>query len=129
MHVLTVDDEDNKKETIQKITVSEKYHAHTGSSTSGGGCYTQVVNHTHSNTCKAICGGTYHYVGTYEGTIHYKCNRCGTKKYPSTNVGSAYYGECQQRVGSYVCGIPEGTSYKLSCGKTETTIDKYKVSY
>lgn len=73
--------------------------------------------------------GTYRYIGTWDGTIHMQCNKCGEKKYPpSVAAGEAAYNPCSERTGDYVCGIPT-TSYALDCGKTVETIEGYKVSY
>ena len=59
LHILTVDKAGNKKETISKpIKVVANTHTHTGSSSTGGGCYTTPVYHQHTGS-SSTGGGCY----------------------------------------------------------------------
>ena len=57
LHVLTIDKAGNKRETISKaVSMVANKHSHTGSSSSGGGCYTTPVYHKHvGNTTGGGC--------------------------------------------------------------------------
>ncbi|MFR2534754.1 MAG: hypothetical protein ACLS95_05960 [Clostridia bacterium] len=57
LHVLTIDKAGNKRETISKaVSMVANKHSHTGSSSSGGGCYTTPVYHKHAgNTAGGGC--------------------------------------------------------------------------
>ena len=64
LHVLTIDKAGNRKETISAgITMRINRHKHTGSSSSGGGCYNIPVYHKHSGS--STSGG-----GCYTATYH-----------------------------------------------------------
>ena len=59
LHVLTIDKAGNKRETISKaVSMVANKHSHTGSSSSGGGCYTTPVYHKH-NGSSTTGGGCY----------------------------------------------------------------------
>lgn len=81
------------------------YHVHTGSSSSKGGCYTvehKTTNTWTSTTCCASCG---------EG--------------PNAHYAGNPYGAC----GSFNPNWSETkTTWKLGCGKDETTIDSYNLT-
>ena len=121
VHVLTIDNAGNKNETIsQAITLQQNSHKHTGNSSSGGGCYTQEIVHTHTNACYTVqyCGG---YIGG-EGITH--CGTCDDVYYPP------HGNYCTRVVGKRLtCTTPE-KMYEINCGKTEgVTIDSYTISY
>ena len=123
LHVLSVDSTGIKKETIKgPIKVTAKTHVHTGSSSSGGGCYT---NHQYSQ-------------GTWQGTRgswspgqsvnpSMKCPRCGSN-INTWDAGGGYtcWGCSNGNCGSYVGGYNYWT---VGCGKNETTIEGYNVSF
>ncbi len=76
-------------------------HVHTGSSSSGGGCY-QAVYHSHSDSCYTIerYEAGYSRGSSPEGWNYYHCDKCGTE-FRGTN-------------GWHNCSA---TSH-LTCGKT-----------
>lgn len=57
LHILTVDKEENRKETISnKISVIANYHIHSGNSTTGGSCYMTPVYHAHTGSATTGAG-------------------------------------------------------------------------
>ena len=93
-------------------------HQHTGSSTSGGGCYT--VAHTKTTSSKRACG-TFHRVSSGNDsngvmTYNYKCSTCGAYCgwQPSTNGGSDPEGTTH-----YVTSTSTSTYYTCGCELNE----------
>lgn len=120
--------------------ISYTYHQHTGSETSGGGCYTTRIYHSHDSSCYTQQTGwwvQYHRVdrcptcGNTRGWDSWHCDKCGAEI--DTGIGDCrdgsnnhYHSENNppdNRV--HVCGstltctIPVGRfmGYKLGCGK------------
>ena len=138
LHVLTVDNEGNPKETIKgPITVTANVHTHTGSSTTGGGCYNLPVYHTHSSSCNRTCTKTheYDYIGTYDGTIHAReyvyHSSCGQSREDRGVTYPASTNSWTERHTYIGCGISTSKvqSYSLNCGKNASSIDSYSVEY
>jgi hypothetical protein len=113
--------------TIKRHThIASCYHTHTGSSSSGGGCYTSPVYKAHSHTSaeQIWCAG----VVSSDGSGNWYCSNghCVTWY---VSVG-AMTTQCNIVVG-YTCGKTEGVRYEsdgveyynLDCGKSETTLD------
>ena len=138
LHVLTVDNAGNARETIKgPITVAAKYHTHTGNSTTGGGCYKKEVYHSHTDSCYTKCTGerVYQRSDWSEGnkcyTYTFKCYKCGGITYhKDVDLG---YSKANLPCGNKVLTCNKTTStitYELNCGKTEgKTIDSYTISY
>lgn len=118
IHTLTTDKYGRKQETIKgPITISAKYHAHTGNSSSGGGCYTSY----HAAT-KEKCG-TWNCISNVGGTVKFKCSKCGQEvtQYNVDTSGSGWgMGEHYKEKSAY---------YSRACGKDESTIEKYIIEY
>ena len=125
VHVLSIDNASNAIETVsQAISVTEKFHVHTGDSTNGGGCYGYhvPVYHYHRNEC-------------------FKCRVCGS--IGATGVGtpgsssSSSINRCLVcgNISTLVCGkdtstIDRYSGWNINCGKTEgVTPDAYEVSF
>lgn len=109
-------------------------HTHTGSSTSGGGCY----GNYHSG---ARCGSSLYYWETYTSPLSFNCSSCGigtcSGSYTydvyrcynghSVSVTRIWYWSCNYCGSSYVrppdsppssCSSTTSGYYSLSCGKT-----------
>lgn len=144
LHVLTVDDEENRGETISsKISVAANYHEHEGSPTTGGGCYTVEIRHSHTNSCYATCTVTTSGCrgeGNYNvnGMMHCPCtvthSSCGRGSYDSEHVhpddGNSHRGTSTSTHSYLRCSLGTGiTGYDLGCGKDETTVESYTINY
>ena len=142
LHVLSVDNAGNAKETIKgPIQITTKYHKHTGDATNGGGCYTTPVYkvHTHISSCYSTqtvrstcqCGA---YNGRYLENGAFVCMTCGHSGHGPGGICGASITSTQTII---VCGKTQGQryesegieNYSLSCGKTETTIEGYTITY
>ena len=81
LHILSIDNAGNAIEKISSaINITEKYHAHTGNATNGGGCYGNhvPVYHSHGDTCYSKCNGVYQNLTvSSQGVILYRCTVCG----------------------------------------------------
>ncbi len=126
------------------------YHSHSGSSSSGGGCYGTVVYkaHSHTSSCyKTVYRTAHNFAKTdhYDnaGHIYYKCTKgCGIGYYreywdPFTNdklegwlKGNGF--TCKGSTDRVLnCGKTAGTRYstegvdyyELNCGKTTSTVE------
>ena len=123
LHVLTIDNAGNAKETISGpiVVTPTKYHEHIGNNKEGGGCYKRVAK-TGTITMKGNSWGD----GTYDN--QFVCSACGkmvgrvglNPDGSTTNWGITTAG------GTHNCG---GTEIKLICGKTEKTIEECTITY
>ena len=92
LHVLTVDEEDNREETVSSlVSVTANYHAHTGNATSGGGCYTAPVYHAHTGSATSG-GGCYTTPVYHTHTGSTSGGGCYTVPVYHTHTGSASSG-------------------------------------
>ena len=142
LHVLSVDNAGNAKETIKgPIQITTKYHKHTGDATNGGGCYETPIYkvHTHISSCYSTqtvrstcqCGA---YNGRYLENGAFVCMTCGHSGHGPGGICGASITSTQTII---VCGKTQGQryesegieNYSLSCGKTETTIEGYTITY
>lgn len=119
------------------------YHTHSGSSSTGGGCYGQANYHTHTSSCwgTGSCGGTVSagtmgisvgYCSTCKKNVVYTswnkwCGTCG-EHYGTGSVRSCGHGgswpssfTCTKQVSKLNCPLSETTpiSYSLNCGRSE----------
>ena len=118
------------------------YHAHIGSTGSGGICYSPIVcGGNLEQTSEKEIGGWY---GHWDEDGSGICIQCGYNYglYGNEDVHAWYYGEdewtCQKcnRTTDEDTGTCRKTTYYLSCeasegyqcGKTETTVESYKAS-
>ena len=117
LHILTSYSYGRKKEVIKgPITITANYHSHSS------GCYQGYHQHTGScstTTCSLISTSD---AGYSDGNGHqfYRYTfSCGT-----VDVGT----NTQHRCTSYTCGSPINAQ-RLVCGKSESTITNYAISY
>ena len=116
VHVLTIDNAGNKKETIsQQITLTNNSHKHTGNSNSGGGCYTVKRQREQGNGHRRDSGEDY-------GTHAHKC-WCGSECWSWGESGHVWITQCPQYA------VITVTYYDLGCGLTEGNITSYTISY
>ncbi len=98
-------------------------HVHTGSSSSGGGCYGKAVyRHEHTSSCKYYRFGPHSfYIVRYnkDGSPRYKCSLCGGE----VNQDGLGVTRCSKAPGGYECGFTPNTldHYEINCGKTAHT--------
>ena len=122
LHVLSVDNAGNAKETIKgPIIVGANYHTHTGNSSSGGGCY---VGKTTRCTGENIVIQAIREGNLSKAYFTTRCNKCGNTIAGQLGTNYAYIG---QACGT--CGKIIQSGYVLNCGKTETTIESYTITY
>ena len=98
LHVLSVDGSGNAKETIKgPINITANYHSHTGSSSSGGGCYGTANYHSHVSSC-------------YTTTYHYHTG--------SSSSGGGCYGTANYSTGSDYRNCPYGYTHSHTGNST-----------
>ena len=127
LHVLTIDKAGNRKETISAgITMKINRHTHTGSSSSGGGCYNIPVYHKHSGSSTSGGGcytnAKYHKhsdscIGSVEKTVTCKVNV--SSRSGSGSNGSKYH--CIISGGSSGLNWCEWTATHEKCGRGTTS--------
>lgn len=143
LHILSVDNFGNKKETIKgPIEITENYHEHIGDTLSGGECYEEEIYHDHTSECYGMTTCVLTLVNSYEnrfGGASGKCPYCA-----STNTQTHYYyvyshSACGSGNTTYetwtcygMCGkkVTSGTNSNhstsaLICEKTTSSIDGY----
>ena len=130
LHVLTTDDYGRKKETIKgPITIEEKYHKHTGSSTTGGGCYTKTVYKSEKKTITEACPGYYHYIATeVDGSLIFSCDKCGRDQALPAEYGTGYVSKCPNSSWTHTVTVQVFDHYDPGCGKTTSTFENYSIS-
>lgn len=133
LHILTIDNAGKAKETIsQAINMTINRHHHTGSSTSGGGCYVSVP-HTVTRQCNETV--TMRREGDQWDTG--SCMAGGVAGYCSK--GHKVTGQVTWGYGTSWTGTVQGTcratytettyTYELGCGMSENQILSYTISY
>lgn len=123
IHTLTIDQYGRKQETIKgPITVVANKHVHTGSSSSGGGCYVQKTESylptNPWNNCDNTTNKGWVKEQNGENIYRYKCNDCG-----SEFTGSNGWHRC-----SASKHMSTRKYYVIGCGKTDT-IENYTINY
>lgn len=133
LHILTIDNAGKAKETVsQAINMTVNTHSHTGSSTSGGGCYVSVP-HTVTRQCNESV--TMRREGDQWDTG--SCMAGGVAGYCSK--GHKVTGQVTWGYGTSWTGTVQGTcratytettyTYELGCGMEENQILSYTISY
>lgn len=123
---------DNAKITYEK-------HFHSGSPTTGGGCYTIENEHHHTSACYGVCDGTWikdtNSWGDKDGNgdrrYRGKCSKCGltAADYSPWSTYPAGMGSTHQSA-IPTCGKTEGEkTYSLGCGYTEGQILSATIKY
>ena len=132
LHILSVDKAGNARETVKgPIKVAAKYHTHTGSSSSNGGCYTTPVYKT--GTCNVTFSCS---TSQADENENYTCygwvshNGCGAATSMEwRNVGHAIGTGHADTKWTHTYTTTTISSYNLSCGKDTTTITGYTITY
>lgn len=99
-------------DSTQVVVRNTIYHTHTGSSGSGGGCYS--ISRSGSRTIEVPCGGTLYYWGSDWDKS--ECTVCGAGYYG--NRGGESCPHSTTRTETY-------TYYELGCGKSPSTVVGY----
>lgn len=138
------------KGETSSFLIEYEHHFHTGSATTGGGCYTNYGYHVHSGssstgggcyTKAVVCGAMpyqiYKYCSIY-GTGNTGCYVADHSGIPSCGNSACpqHTSACQPSYECRVCGFNIGTykacpkviRYDLTCGKTSSTIEGYTPS-
>lgn len=110
-----------------------RYHEHTGSEESGGGCYTGEIRHIHNGSCFVQCGTfeNFRVSDDQPGYIEANCSVCGEWGSNEGDMGSDFITDGSWTHTKRDCGKDTNSidKYQLSCGKSETMIEENKQAY
>ena len=110
-----------------------RYHEHTGSEESGGGCYTGEVRHIHDGSCFVQCGTfeNFRVSDDQPGYIEASCSVCGEWGSNEGDMDSDFITDGSWTHTKRDCGKDSNSidKYQLSCGKSETMIEENKQAY
>ncbi|MEI3215596.1 MAG: glycine-rich protein [Lachnospiraceae bacterium] len=110
-----------------------RYHEHTGSEESGGGCYTGEIRHTHDGSCFVQCGTfeNFRVSDDQPGYIEANCSVCGEWGSNEGDMDSDFITDGSWTHTKRDCGKDSNSidKYQLSCGKSETMIEENKQAY
>lgn len=110
-----------------------RYHEHTGSEESGGGCYTGEIRHTHDGSCFVQCGTfeNFRVSDDQPGYIEASCSVCGEWGSNEGDMDSDFITDGSWTHTKRDCGKDSNSidKYQLSCGKSETMIEENKQAY
>lgn len=110
-----------------------RYHEHTGSEESGGGCYTGEVRHIHDGSCFVQCGTfeNFRVSDDQPGYIEANCSLCGEWGSNEGDMDSDFITDGSWTHTKRNCGKDSNSidKYQLSCGKSETMIEENKQAY
>ncbi len=113
-----------KAETMDGVDISYTYHAHTGSPSEGGGCYTKTVYKNEKKTITEACPGYYHYIATeVNGDLIFSCDKCGMDQALSAEYGTGYISKCPNTSWTHTVTVQVFDHYDPGCGKTTSTIE------
>ena len=112
---------------------STRYHEHTGSEESGGGCYTGEIRHIHNGSCFVQCGTfeNFRVSDDLPGYIEANCSVCGEWGSNEGDMDSDFITDGSWTHTKRNCGKDSNSidKYQLSCGKSETMIEENKQAY
>ena len=142
LHVLTADTDGNVTETVSApVRIKENRHKHSGTSTTGSGCYTKAVNHTHAPSCYGICtvskggceGGPSRddrYLNCPAHDTHYNCG-AGTVRTTIRHHDSESHKTGYTTTHEYLNCSKGGSidHYELTCGKQDGDIQSYEINF
>ena len=110
-----------------------RYHEHTGSEESGGGCYTGEIRHIHNGSCFVQCGTfeNFRVSDDQPGYIEASCSVCGEWGSNEGDMDSDFITDGSWTHTKRNCGKDTNSidKYQLSCGKSETMIEENKQAY
>ena len=110
-----------------------RYHEHTGSEESGGGCYTGEIRHTHDGSCFVQCGTfeNFRVRDDQPGYIEANCSVCGEWGSNEGDMESDFITDGSWTHTKRDCGKDNGAieGYRLVCGKSKDVIEENKQAY
>lgn len=110
-----------------------RYHEHTGSEESGGGCYTGEVRHIHDGSCFVQCGTfeNFRVSDDLPGYIEANCSVCGEWGSNEGDMDSDFITDGSWTHTKRDCGKDNGAieGYRLVCGKSKDVIEENKQAY
>ena len=110
-----------------------RYHEHTGSEESGGGCYTGEIRHTHDGSCFVQCGTfeNFRISDDQPGYIEANCSVCGEWGSNEGDMDSDFITDGSWTHTKRDCGKDNGAieGYRLVCGKSKDVIEENKQAY
>lgn len=110
-----------------------RYHEHTGSEESGGGCYTGEIRHIHNGSCFVQCGTfeNFRVSDDQPGYIEANCSVCGEWGSNEGNMDSNFITDGSWTHTKRDCGKDNGAieGYRLVCGKSKDVIEENKQAY
>ena len=110
-----------------------RYHEHTGSEESGGGCYTGEIRHIHNGSCFVQCGTfeNFRASGDQPGYIEASCSVCGEWGSNEGDMDSDFITDGSWTHTKRDCGKDNGAieGYRLVCGKSKDVIEENKQAY
>lgn len=110
-----------------------RYHEHTGSEESGGGCYTGEIRHTHDGSCFVQCGTfeNFRVSDDQPGYIEASCSVCGEWGSNEGDMDSDFITDGSWTHTKRDCGKDNGAieGYRLVCGKSKDVIEENKQAY
>lgn len=110
-----------------------RYHEHTGSEESGGGCYTGEVRHIHDGSCFVQCGTfeNFRVSDDQPGYIEANCSVCGEWGSNEGDMESDFITDGSWTHTKRDCGKDNGAieGYRLVCGKSKDVIEENKQAY
>lgn len=110
-----------------------RYHEHTGSEESGGGCYTGEIRHIHNGSCFVQCGTfeNFRVSDDQPGYIEASCSVCGEWGSNEGDMDSDFITDGSWTHTKRDCGKDNGSieGYRLVCGKSKDVIEENKQAY
>lgn len=110
-----------------------RYHEHTGSEESGGGCYTGEIRHIHDGSCFVQCGTfeNFRVSDDQPGYIEANCSVCGEWGSNEGDMDSDFITDGSWTHTKRDCGKDNGAieGYRLVCGKSKDVIEENKQAY
>lgn len=110
-----------------------RYHEHTGSEESGGGCYTGEIRHIHDGSCFVQCGTfeNFRVSDDQPGYIEANCSVCGEWGSNEGDMDSDFITDGSWTHTKRNCGKDNGAieGYRLVCGKSKDVIEENKQAY
>lgn len=110
-----------------------RYHEHTGSEESGGGCYTGEIRHIHNGSCFVQCGTfeNFRVSDDQPGYIEASCSVCGEWGSNEGDMDSDFITDGSWTHTKRNCGKDNGAieGYRLVCGKSKDVIEENKQAY
>ena len=150
IHVLTKDNAGNYKETISTVAnvianihqhsgsastgggcyTTPVYHQHSGSSSTGGGCYTTPVYHAHVSGCYQNATCTVRCIGLTPGQKNDNWIEHPDSRFEHSSCGRGIAYQTPKHLDGEGCNCGDTTTHtysQLVCGKNESTVESYSL--